>query len=139
MSQRERLIDYWDDRALSYEQKMASRKRLGRQAGLGAVGGGRGLPNRCADQELARGQGDEPDPELAGVGGAPEVAGQEHLHPLGARVARDKEISRLRQRVERLEADLGKARTVIDVQGKLSALLGQLATDSPPTGSEPTS
>jgi transposase len=52
---------------------------------------------------------------------------------------RDKEIARLRQRVERLEADLTKARTVIDVQGKLSALLGQLATDSPSAGSEPTS
>jgi G6PDH family F420-dependent oxidoreductase len=43
--------------------------------------------------------------------------------------ARDKEIARLRQRVERLEGELGKARKVIDVQGKLSALLGQLATD----------
>ena len=51
---------------------------------------------------------------------------------------RDKEIARLRQRVERLEADLGRARTVIDVQGKLSALLGQLATDSQNSGSEPT-
>jgi transposase len=52
--------------------------------------------------------------------------------------ARDKEIARLRQRVERLEGELGKARKVIDVQGKLSALLGQLATDSPRPGSEPT-
>jgi transposase len=52
--------------------------------------------------------------------------------------ARDKEIARLRQRVERLEGELGKARKVIDVQGKLSALLGQLATDSPESGSEPT-
>lgn len=49
--------------------------------------------------------------------------------------ARDKEITRLRARVERLESELGKAQTVIEVQGKLSALLGQLATSSPPTGS----
>lgn len=51
---------------------------------------------------------------------------------------RDKEIARLRARVERLEGELGKARTVIEVQGKLSALLGQLATDSTNSGSEPT-
>lgn len=46
---------------------------------------------------------------------------------------RDKEIARLRARVERLEGELGKAQTVIEVQGKLSALLGQLATSSPTT------
>jgi len=51
---------------------------------------------------------------------------------------RDKEIARLRRENERLSAELGKARKVIDVQGKLSALLGQLATDSPSAGSEPT-
>ena len=50
----------------------------------------------------------------------------------------DQENARLRQRVERLEADLDKARRVIEVQGKLSALLGQLATDSQSSGSEPT-
>lgn len=43
---------------------------------------------------------------------------------------RDKEIARLQAHVARLEAELGKARTVIEVQGKLSALLDQLATDS---------
>ena len=37
---------------------------------------------------------------------------------------------RLRKRTERLETELGKARKVIEVQGKLSALLEQLATDS---------
>ena len=52
--------------------------------------------------------------------------------------ARDKEIVRLRRENERLAAELGMARKVIDVQGKLSALLGQLATDSPTSGSEPT-
>jgi hypothetical protein len=39
----------------------------------------------------------------------------------------------------RLQADLGKARRVIDVQRKLSALLEQLATGSAePSGGEPT-
>jgi transposase-like protein len=50
----------------------------------------------------------------------------------------DRENTRLRARVARLEADLDKARRVIEVQGKLSALLGQLATDSTSSGSEPT-
>jgi transposase len=50
----------------------------------------------------------------------------------------DRDNARLRARVARLEADLDKARRVIDVQGKLSALLGQLATDSQNSGSEPT-
>src|SRR3954452_21425827 len=51
---------------------------------------------------------------------------------------RDKELTRLRQRVAHLEGELGKARKVIDIQGKLSDLLGELATDSQPSGSEPT-
>ena len=50
----------------------------------------------------------------------------------------DRENTRLRARVVRLEADLDKARRVIEVQGKLSALLGQLATDSQRSASEPT-
>ena len=45
---------------------------------------------------------------------------------------RDREIARLRKRAERAEADLSTARRVIEVQGKLSALLEQLATDSAP-------
>jgi transposase-like protein len=52
---------------------------------------------------------------------------------------RDREMARLRRRVEQLEGELGKARKVIEVQGKLSALLEQLATDSAPprmTGGE---
>jgi transposase len=52
--------------------------------------------------------------------------------------SRDKEIVRLRKENERLAGELSKARKVIEVQGKLSALLGQLATDSPSSGSEPT-
>ena len=51
---------------------------------------------------------------------------------------RDRENVKLRKENERLAAELEKARKVIEVQGKLSALLGQLATDSPSYGSEPT-
>ena len=43
---------------------------------------------------------------------------------------RDREQARLRRENERLSAELGKARTVLEVQGKLSALLEQFATDS---------
>src|SRR6266508_1066873 len=43
---------------------------------------------------------------------------------------RDQQVARLRRENERLQAELGKARKVIEVQGKLSALLEQLATDS---------
>jgi transposase len=50
----------------------------------------------------------------------------------------DREAARLRRQVARLEAELDKARRVIEIQGKLSALLEQLATDSQPSGSEPT-
>lgn len=45
---------------------------------------------------------------------------------------RDREVVRLRRENERLSSDLDKARKVIEVQGKLSALLEQLATDSAP-------
>jgi transposase len=43
---------------------------------------------------------------------------------------RDREVARLRRENQRLAGELGKARKVIEVQGKLSALLEQLATDS---------
>ncbi|WP_054811299.1 hypothetical protein [Nocardia arizonensis] len=52
---------------------------------------------------------------------------------------RDKDNARLRRENEQLRAELTKARKVIEVQGKLSELLGQLATDSPTNGSEPAS
>jgi transposase len=42
----------------------------------------------------------------------------------------ERENTRLRHRVERLEDDLSRARTVIEVQGKVSALLEDLVTDS---------
>jgi transposase-like protein len=51
----------------------------------------------------------------------------------------ERENAKLRKENERLTAELEKARKVIEVQGKLSALLGQLATDSPSVGSEPSS
>lgn len=47
----------------------------------------------------------------------------------------ERENARLRQRVGRLEEELGTARRVIEVQGKLSALLEELATDSAQTTS----
>ena len=51
----------------------------------------------------------------------------------------ERENARLQKRVERLEDELDTARRVIEVQGKLSALLEELATDSaePATGGEP--
>jgi transposase-like protein len=52
--------------------------------------------------------------------------------------SRERENAKLRRENERLQAELDTARKVIEVQGKLSALLGQLATDSPTSGSEPT-
>jgi transposase-like protein len=50
---------------------------------------------------------------------------------------RDQQVARLHKENQRLQAELAKARKVIEVQGKLSALLEQLATDSvPETGGE---
>jgi transposase-like protein len=50
----------------------------------------------------------------------------------------ERENVRLRQRVGRLTEELDTARRVIEVQGKLSALLEELATDSvPKSGGEP--
>jgi hypothetical protein len=50
----------------------------------------------------------------------------------------DRENVRLRKDNQRLRVELDRARRVIEVQGKLSALLEQLATDSQSSGSEPT-
>jgi transposase-like protein len=51
---------------------------------------------------------------------------------------REHELARLRYENARLQSDLAKARRVIEVQGKLSALLEQLATGSAePSGGEP--
>jgi transposase-like protein len=52
--------------------------------------------------------------------------------------SREHELARLRRENARLQSDLAKARRVIEVQGKLSALLEQLATGSAdPSGGEP--
>ncbi len=52
--------------------------------------------------------------------------------------ARDQELTKLRRENARLQADLAKAHRVIEVQGKLSALLEQLATGGAETsGGEP--
>lgn len=59
-------------------------------------------------------------------------AGRQPLDPV------ERDNARLRGRVDRLEAELGTARRVIEVQGKLSALLDELATDNAPkSGGEP--
>jgi transposase len=42
----------------------------------------------------------------------------------------EREAARLRRENQRLEAELAKARKVIEVQGELSALLGELASGS---------
>lgn len=46
---------------------------------------------------------------------------------------REREVARLRRQVAALESELDKKNKVIEVQGKLSALLEQLATDGAPT------
>ena len=48
----------------------------------------------------------------------------------------ERENTRLRHQVERLEGDLVRARGVIEVQGKTSALLEEFATDSAGTKSD---
>lgn len=61
------------------------------------------------------------------------IGGEEALSRTVGRPAadpNDREVSRLRRRVTQLEGDLDTARKVIEVQGKLSALLEHLATDS---------
>jgi transposase-like protein len=51
---------------------------------------------------------------------------------------REQDLARLRHENARLQSELTKARRVIEVQGKLSALLEQLATGSAePNGGEP--
>jgi transposase-like protein len=63
---------------------------------------------------------------LGGTRGRPPTDSREH------------QLARLRQENARLQADLAKARRVIDVQRKLSALLEQLATgNAEPNGGEP--
>jgi len=50
---------------------------------------------------------------------------------------RDAEITALKRKVERSEAELAKARRVIEIQGNVSALLEEmLGTDSAPRSTE---
>ena len=61
------------------------------------------------------------------------AGGEEALgRPPGRQAAdqRDREIAKLKRENDKLTTELSKARKVIEVQGKLSALLEQLATDS---------
>jgi transposase-like protein len=51
---------------------------------------------------------------------------------------RDRQLARLERDNARLRDQLERARKVIEVQGELSALLGELATDSATNDSEPT-
>lgn len=63
--------------------------------------------------------------------GALEALGKSSGRPMTD--PRDRELERLRAENAKLADELGKARRVIEVQGKLSALLDDLATDSAPT------
>jgi transposase len=49
---------------------------------------------------------------------------------------RDREITGLKREVDRLESELDKSRRVIEIQGKLSALLETLASNSTAESSE---
>jgi len=68
--------------------------------------------------------------------GALEALGR----PRGRKPAdpRDAEVARLRRRAERAEAELAKAKLIIDVQGKVSALLEAISESAePPNDSTP--
>jgi transposase len=56
--------------------------------------------------------------------GALEALGRPRGRPKGDR--RDQQIAGLERRLERAEGELAKARRVIEVQGNVSALLGEL-------------
>lgn len=62
--------------------------------------------------------------------GALEALGKSSGRPTAD--PRDRELDRLRAENTKLNSELDKARRVIEVQGKLSALLDELATDSAP-------
>jgi transposase len=68
--------------------------------------------------------------------GALEALGR----PRGRKPAdpRDAEVAGLRRRAERAEAELAKAKLIIDVQGKVSALLAAISESAePPNDSTP--
>jgi transposase len=63
--------------------------------------------------------------DQAGLAALAKPAGRPAADPV------ERQNAKLRKDIERLQAELDKARKVIEVQGKLSALLCQLATGSP--------
>jgi len=67
-----------------------------------------------------------------------EGAREALARPAGRQKAdpRDREITGLKREVERLESELDKSRRVIEIQGKLSALLETLASNSTAESSE---
>src|SRR2546427_3115956 len=89
-------------------------------AGRGALLRRRGLyPSHIPNWRKLRTQGG-----LAALGATP---GRLAADP------REQEIARLQRDNTRLQAQLATAQRVIEIQGKLSALLDQLATSSAPT------
>lgn len=64
---------------------------------------------------------------LAGLG---QKRGRPEADPV------EREVARLRKQLARVERELDKARKVIEIQGKLSALLEGLAAESAENGSE---
>ena len=58
--------------------------------------------------------------DVGALGALGRRRGRRKAHPL------ELENAKLRQRIERAEAELAKARKVIEVQGNVSALLGEL-------------
>lgn len=67
--------------------------------------------------------------ELGALAALEKPRGRPHGDP------RDRQISELRRQIERLEGDLATARRVCEVQGNVSALLGELLV---PRGANPT-
>jgi transposase-like protein len=67
-----------------------------------------------------------------------EGAREALARPAGRQKAdpRDREITSLKREVDRLESELDKSRRVIEIQGKLSALLETLASNSTAESSE---
>ena len=67
-----------------------------------------------------------------------EGAREALARPAGRQKAdpRDREITGLKREVDRLESELDKSRRVIEIQGKLSALLETLASNSTAESSE---
>ncbi len=66
------------------------------------------------------------------------IAELERTRPSPRMQELEREVERLRRENQRLEGELAKARKVMRVQGELSALLEELASESADVSSEPT-